>query len=205
MIPGNDELYACPNCRKCCRKQTLMSGNSFGGTYYSDARVSYPFLPKFPKKTRCSACNEIFELNQTNLNTIESSECSEYADFLDIDGYKELLLIGNYTDTDDELDDRFELLWTWHERIENNSLLPDEVFSDFYYVKNIDEIIATMEPDVLGRILLIAELHRYAGRFETAVSMFEPHLEEQEFGIAKASYQRCLNEDRSVYIVKKSS
>jgi hypothetical protein len=124
---------------------------------------------------------------------------------LDIDGYKELLLLGNYSNMDDELDDRFELLWTWHEHIEDKSMQPEEVYNDFYYVKNIDEIISTMKPDVLGGILLIGELHRYAGRFETAASIFKPHLEEHEFGMAKESYERCLNEDRTVYIIKKSS
>lgn len=205
MIPGNDKFYTCPKCQKCFRKETLMSGNSFGGIYYSDARVDYPFLPKFPKKTRCNSCRTIFELNDANLNTARPDEGAEYAGFLDIDGYKELLLIGNYTEAEDELDDRFELLWTWHEHIEDKTMMSEEVYNDFYYVKNIDEIISTMQPDVLGRILLIAELHRYAGRFETAATMFEPHLEEQEFGIAKESYHRCMNEDRSVYIVKKSS
>jgi hypothetical protein len=201
MIPGNDEFYACPKCNQLHSKATLMSGNTFGAKYYSDARVEYPFLPKFPNITRCNNCKEIFRL-ETEISSLTYHEQNcDAADFLDINGYKDALLTVFYRNLEEELDLRFELLWKWHKMIEEGEMSAREVYSDSYYLKNIDEIIPAIKDSDLGRILLVAELNRYAGRFEIAAELFAPHLDETEFAIANESYKRCLNKDRSVYIV----
>lgn len=201
MIPGKDKFYACPKCNKTFSKGTIISGNTFGAKYYSDARVEYPYLPNFPKITRCNNCREIFRLENEITNLSHEERQYTCAESLDINGYKEALLMVFYRNIEEELDLRFELLWTWHKMIEEGEIMAKDVYADFYYTKNIDEIIPSIKDNDLGRILLVAELNRYAGRFEIASEMFKPHLEETEFAIANESYKRCLNKDRSVYIV----
>ena len=62
MIQGSDYIYKCPKCGNLLKKLTLISGNTFQGTVYSDGKSIYPMLPEIPNLTKCKKCDEIFWL-----------------------------------------------------------------------------------------------------------------------------------------------
>lgn len=60
MLPGPDEVIACPGCGKLLRVPTLASGNTFGAVFWSDGKLEAPMAPETPPATRCSGCGDIF-------------------------------------------------------------------------------------------------------------------------------------------------
>lgn len=62
MIPGPDQILACPRCDALHRRRTLATGNTLEMTRWSDGKVDAPMLPDLPKITRCHSCRRIFWL-----------------------------------------------------------------------------------------------------------------------------------------------
>jgi len=60
MIPGPTKIIACPACGALHKAFTLISGNTFGGTFWTDGYGDYPMLPRFPAVTKCHICSHIF-------------------------------------------------------------------------------------------------------------------------------------------------
>ena len=46
MIPGPANILSCPFCGSEKEVMSLVSGNTFGGTVWSDTRREYPMLPE---------------------------------------------------------------------------------------------------------------------------------------------------------------
>lgn len=63
MLPGPDQVIACPMCQAHQSHQTLRSGNTFGARLYSDGYQYAPMLPTPPPVVRCRACAECFWLD----------------------------------------------------------------------------------------------------------------------------------------------
>ena len=63
MRPGPDYYYKCPQCSAILKNRSLMSGNTFGATRYSDGRCIAPMLPDIPKLTKCGKCDKILWLS----------------------------------------------------------------------------------------------------------------------------------------------
>jgi len=66
MQLGSDSLYKCPKCGKLSKKGTLLSGNSFGSTYFSDGKQISPMMPEFPSIVKCKKCKSFYWLNDEN-------------------------------------------------------------------------------------------------------------------------------------------
>ena len=56
MIPGPDQIIACPKCKGLGRYMTLVSGNTIGERVWSDGRQIYPMLPRPPAVVKCRHC-----------------------------------------------------------------------------------------------------------------------------------------------------
>jgi len=64
MIPGAEYIYQCPNCNNLLKRGSLISGNTFGATLFSDGKQIAPMLPDFPNLTKCKKCNAIFKISE---------------------------------------------------------------------------------------------------------------------------------------------
>jgi hypothetical protein len=135
-------------------------------------------------------------LNQTNDN---DNYTRDYANFLTTDGFKEALRLGMGNTDNKEFHLLIRLLWRWHEDMEKGRITPDEVYNDSAYNENIDAIQKHIDPNDVGGALFMAELHRFAGRFEEAVAIFDLHLENEEYTMVKESHRRCFEHDRRTY------
>jgi len=56
MIPGPDQIVACPSCHGLAKYATLMSGNTFGARVWTDGKREAPMLPQPPAVVKCSHC-----------------------------------------------------------------------------------------------------------------------------------------------------
>lgn len=62
MIPGPDQIVACPSCEALAKYTTLMSGNTFGARVWTDGKQVAPMLPRRPAVVKCLCCAECYWL-----------------------------------------------------------------------------------------------------------------------------------------------
>lgn len=76
MMPGPANVLSCPFCGGKKAVMTLISGNTYGGTVWSDTRRHYPMLPEVSPIQKCPHCGKYYFIEQAR---------SEYADSFDLD------------------------------------------------------------------------------------------------------------------------
>lgn len=80
MIPGPDQIIACPNCKGLAQYMTLVSGNTFGARTWTDGKQIAPMLPRPPVVVKCHHCGEFYwlaeaeEIGTTNPREGEGGE-----------------------------------------------------------------------------------------------------------------------------------
>jgi hypothetical protein len=62
MLPGPNQIIACPHCGALEYYETLMSGNTFGAKLYSDGKQIAPYMPAPPPFVECHVCHQLFWL-----------------------------------------------------------------------------------------------------------------------------------------------
>jgi hypothetical protein len=62
MLPGPDQVIACPHCKGLARHMTLRSGNTFGAQTWTDGKQVAPMLPHPPTVVQCRHCGQMFWL-----------------------------------------------------------------------------------------------------------------------------------------------
>ena len=62
MMPGPDQVIACPSCQGLAKYGTLMSGNTFGARVWTDGKQDAPMLPQPPAMVRCHHCRAFYWL-----------------------------------------------------------------------------------------------------------------------------------------------
>jgi len=182
MLPGPDEIYKCPKCSNLLKRGSLMSGNTFGATLYSDGKQVAPMLPEFPNLTKCKKCDTILWLNEMKeVGTCEAwSEKSkpewknaDYADFLSItDLFRALELDTVKNDKEKELSVRHRIWWTFNDRIRNGS---KEIFvqetDEVLWKQNCLRLIELLDKKDVNQKIMIAELYRNLGKFDECMEL----------------------------------
>ena len=64
MIPGPANILSCPYCGGEKEVMSLVSGNTFGGTVWSDTRRNYPMLPEVSPVQQCPHCGKYYFIEQ---------------------------------------------------------------------------------------------------------------------------------------------
>jgi hypothetical protein len=62
MLPGPDQIIACPQCKGLAKYMTLMSGNTMGAQVWTDGKRVAPMLPRPPAVVKCRHCGECYWL-----------------------------------------------------------------------------------------------------------------------------------------------
>jgi hypothetical protein len=62
MLPGPDQIIACPHCRGLAKYGTLESGNTFRTRMWADAKQLAPMWPEPPAVVKCRHCARCYWL-----------------------------------------------------------------------------------------------------------------------------------------------
>ena len=60
MVPGPDQIIACPKCKGLARFMTLASGNTIDARVWTDGKMIAPMLPLPPAVVKCHHCAELY-------------------------------------------------------------------------------------------------------------------------------------------------
>jgi hypothetical protein len=80
MLPGPDQIVACPHCNGLAKYMTLLSGNTFGARFWTDGKKLAPMLPLPPAVAKCHHCAECYWLADAKaVGTVKSygGDCRE--------------------------------------------------------------------------------------------------------------------------------
>lgn len=80
MIPGPANILGCPYCGGTKEVMSLMSGNTFGGTVWSDTRRHYPMLPEVSPIQKCPHCGKYYFIEQAKREYAKGDD-SEFRSF----------------------------------------------------------------------------------------------------------------------------
>lgn len=64
MVPGPDQIVACPHCQGLAKYATLLSGNNVGIRMWTDGRQIAPMLPRPPVVVACRHCGRPYWLTE---------------------------------------------------------------------------------------------------------------------------------------------
>lgn len=181
MIPGPDQILACPSCGKPLRRETLTSGNTFGAILWSDGKREAPMLPDFPAVSRCGHCHSIFwvedaaSFGEDDRFGEEQPEKQPETwaraldiDFLDADGYVEAIDM-----TSEPKRIHFLRIMLWHtlnDPYRNDKAVSQGSQSDLF-VRNLEALIQLLDETNPGERIMKAEALREIGRHEDAIQL----------------------------------
>jgi hypothetical protein len=64
MLPGPNLIKECPQCRQPFVQPTLLSGNTFGASFWTDGKREAPMLPETPWVVKCPTCSHLVWLDE---------------------------------------------------------------------------------------------------------------------------------------------
>jgi hypothetical protein len=206
MLPGPQLIYQCPACKGLLAKGSLMSGNTFGGTFYSDGRFFAPMLPQFPQISKCAECNHIFWLNEKNLmETIDWNdpdfnrfEKVPDADFLRLEDYIQLIQQKFYMDSEEERFLRFEVWRGFNDKKRAGKELWNSENEQLIWQENLETLITLIQPEWEQESLTLAELHRNFGRFEKALEILSEIRDKRHKETVQKLMAECRKKNKEV-------
>ena len=204
MRPGPTIIQECPNCDQPIKNHTLMSGNTFGARYWTDAKQEAPMFPDQPWLVKCPACEALFWLDEakelaeidafaggderlTNARNYETPAEAEYLDFL-----SETQLAPKK-----ERYVRTRSWWLANDR-HRVSQAPCSEFTDDQLVNlgRLSDLLDEAEPDAR---LMKAELARELGLFGEAMLLLDTPFPD-EFSLVVETIRSLCEETRTAVV-----
>ena len=199
MLPGPDQVIACPHCKGLARHMTLRSGNTFGAQTWTDGKQVAPMLPRPPAVVRCGHCNRMFWLADAEEigPILEVTEPSE-------DGYYSAIAGGLAKNAAQEKTLRILAWWCRNDdyRAETGrpARRPWKVSPEVR--ENLGVLLTLLDEDDTSEGIMKAEILRELGEFEKARHVLTG-LETSENAAAIAQIlELCERQDPRLRIVR---
>jgi hypothetical protein len=191
MILGPPDIINCPICNTSYLKQSLISGNTFGGICFSDGQSLYPMLPEQPKITICDTCQHFFWVNDIesheNISDYEGNEDPPYIRWLYEEEFLRAISLGIYRNEKEEIYLRTHLWWILNNkfRVEDRMKPKNEQFPEKLYKENLNILLKLRQSEDSPDLLLQAEIHRELGNFDKALELLKEVKDEHHKDICR--------------------
>lgn len=188
MLPGPDQVIACPSCGAFALVSTLMSGNTCGARFWTDGKMLAPMLPTPPSVTKCRHCRGYFWVADAKIvgevapwehdsETIpkEWRRAEPVADLAEAE-FLEAITLSVARNKDEEMHLRVS---AWHagndayrEGVDaNRGALPPSWKHSPEAIDNLERLAALLTESDPDRRLMKAEIMRELGRFPEALRL----------------------------------
>lgn len=221
MLPGPSVVIRCPRCKGTGCYATQISGNTFGGTYYTDGKAVFPMLEEIPQVVKCPSCSrpywlslaeEVGEFDRWGSDragsggepidpalrhapVLEEPTESEYLDALDD------LIRAN---PDEETSLRIMAWWRGNDRYRaepSEPIPPDSIRLSGLRRANIDVLSSRLsdgqDDDPNGK-LMQAEILRLTGEFDRALDVLSGVFPDDYAAAVGRLSQLCRERDTAV-------
>ncbi len=188
MILSKPLILYCPGCGAPHTCINMLSGNTFGGIFWSDGFYLAPMLPDIPRYTKCYTCGLIFNQNNCPKTESESEETDLYPEVSALVKEDLVSALGQNAhkgNRDDEIYLRIRLWWAMNKRPfhadETEILRVDAEYRE--NAKTLLTLLNDIDEDTLPTK---AELYRNLGEFDKCL-MFISKIKDNR--IAKRASQ----------------
>ncbi|NTW25764.1 MAG: hypothetical protein HGA37_13795 [Lentimicrobium sp.] len=168
MILSNPLLLNCPGCSAPHTCINMLSGNTFGGIFWSDGCYLAPMLPDVPRFTKCYVCGLIFNQQNCPKTESESEETDSYPEITTLDKEELIAALGSNAYKgikEDEIYLRIRLWWAMNPRPfhanETKALTVDAA-----YRENALALLNLLDDQEEDELITKAELNRNLGQFD---------------------------------------
>lgn len=210
MLPGPNQIVACPHCEALAQYGTLISGNTFGARVWTDGKQIAPMLPHPPAVAKCRHCAECYWLaDAREVGTIdpwgdESNQSDpiwraapEVEEPSETDFY---VALNKGLANDDQQERELRILAWWR----RNDVYRDGVRGAKQTTlteegrRNLVELVRMLdEADESDRIMK-AEALRELGEFKAAGEILDRVTSEEYAAVVRQLRQLCDNRDPCV-------
>ncbi len=219
MIPGPTLLLSCPKCGDEKAMMSIISGNTFGASQWSDMYQYAPMLPRLSPVQKCKKCGGYYLLSNAESRYAEDEEDLGYSFETGRLTYKEMkealrLLEDSTLSKDAEMSIRLEFLHRYNDAfrefegenyeksLEDGSFDHGEEDIKLHHA-NLRALIALLDENDSNDVLLIAELYREGANFEECMSLLDKYYPDSEFlnNIKKEMFDRAIKGDANVFLI----
>jgi hypothetical protein len=210
MIPGPDNIISCPYCNGLAKYGSLVSGNTFGATLWTDGRRITPMLPHPTPVVKCEICSECYWLSKAKeigaINNIwdEKNEKTnpDWESALNIiepteEEYYVAIEKGIASDESEELEIRTFTWWKRNDKFRNDS--KNLICSiEGVAAENLQLLIQLLDKEDDNSRLMKAEAHRELGCFKEAKKTLNLVTSDRLFSIVQQMINLCDDNDNRV-------
>lgn len=211
MIPGPANILSCPFCGGEKEVMNLVSGNTFGGTVWSDTRREYPMLPEVSPIQQCPHCKKYYFIEQAEREYSKDSE-SEMRSFMKLGNLSFLELKEAINQMESLslskmqrwiLNHQFFMAFNdaFRRQPETVAFPPSEE-DEAFYLQVIEELLDGIDQSA-DYELFHAELLRETGRFEEAKEVLSHHKNEEDRWVVDAMLRHINSEDTLPFLLIK--
>ena len=204
MIPGNAKIVKCPYCGTKKELFTMVSGNTFGATFWSDNKRIAPMLPMVSPVQKCPSCGKYyFEFkNRCGEGNSHSFALGE----LTFPEWKEAYAQFQVEGVDDKTLNnlRFWLIHSYNDYFHRSKEAPQPSEEDFeFFSKTVVEFIDSFNWNKAADLLMKAELYREANMMQECRQVLDSipfdQLNEDHKGIFEGIKLRMEKNDHVVF------
>lgn len=211
MIPGPANILSCPFCGSEKEVMSLVSGNTFGGTVWSDTRREYPMLPEVSPIQQCPHCKKYYFIEQAKREYSKDPE-SEMRSFMKLGNlsFQELKKAINQMESLSLskmqrwiLNHQYFMAYNdaFRRQTETVAFPPSEE-DEAFYQQVIEELLDGIDQSS-DYELFHAELLRETGRFEEAKEVLSHHKNEEDRWVVDAMLRHINDEDTLPFLLIK--
>ncbi|MHC1776838.1 MAG: hypothetical protein AB9834_15655 [Lentimicrobium sp.] len=173
MILSNPMILNCPGCGAPHTCINMLSGNTFGGIFWSDGCYLAPMLPDIPRFTKCYRCGLIFNQHNCPKTESESEETDRYPQISALEKEDLITALGQNVhkgNKDDEIYLRIRLWWAMNKRpFQTDETETQAVDAD--YRENAHALSILLDDTNEQHILIKAELSRNLGDYKDCLKL----------------------------------
>ena len=211
MIPGPANVLSCPFCGGTKEVMSLVSGNTFGGTVWSDTRREYPMLPEVSPVQQCPHCKKYYFIEQAKREYSKDPE-SEMRSYMKLGNlsFQELKEAINQMESLSlskmqrwVLNHQYFMAYNdaFRRQPETVAFPPSEEDKAFY-LQVIEELLDGIDQSA-DYELFHAELLRETGRFEEAKEVLSHHTNDEDRWVVDAMLRHINVEDTFPFLLIK--
>ena len=214
MIPGPNQIIACPHCGGLAKHRTLRSGNTFGARTWTDGKQIAPMLPCPPAVVKCLHCTKSYWLaDAKQVGTVDSFAkenqhtnpdwvAAEFVKEPSEQEYYRALEEGLATNALQERNLRVFAWWRSNDAFRKAYHPLKENQHDFEARRiNLNALARLLKEKRADERLLKAEILRELGEFESAKQLLLGIEAGELAGIAKQVIRLCEARDKIVRLL----
>jgi len=173
MLPGPDNIIECPYCENRFRERTLMSGNTFGATFWTDGKREAPMVPDSVIVSFCEECNNYFWVEDAEIIDRVAPDIRKYPEAelleeLTLEQYIEALEKMEVKNDEDMIYLLRQIWWKYNDyyREDNEEKIPQNIIDKMPDLLN--KLLDFLDESDADHLIMKGELLRELGKFEEA-------------------------------------